>query len=380
MAKSLFRVEWRPLAGLASIAPQWRELAARVLEPNVFYEPAFALEAAPVFGRDAGAGFVWSDTTPARLVGLFPAAIIRHRYGVPLPVLVGWTHPYGPLGTPLVDAGADEVAIAAWLDYLARDAKMPKLMLMPSLATEGPFAQALDSALARRGGRSILFGRHARAQLAPGGDRSRYVEMSVERKKLKELRRQLRRLEDTGVVSFRLAKEPDSLARSLGDFLRLEASGWKGRAGTAACDDPEIRSFMEAAVSGLGGEAKARIAGLYLDDRAIASLILLQSKDTVWTWKIAYDEAFARASPGVQLMLHATTALLDDRALARADSCAIANHPMIDHIWRERLAVADRLIHVGPHGSTAFGLAAALEATRRAALALTKRGVRLFRR
>jgi CelD/BcsL family acetyltransferase involved in cellulose biosynthesis len=137
---------------------------------------------------------------------------------------------------------------------------------------------------------------------------------------------------------------------------------------------------MEAAVTGLGGEAKARIAGLYLDDRAIASLLLLQSKDTVWTWKIAYDEAFARASPGVQIMLHATTALLEDRALARADSCAIANHPMIDHIWRERLPVADRLIHVGPHGSAAFRLAASLEAARRAALALAKRGLRLFRR
>ena len=192
--------------------------------------------------------------------------------------------------------------------------------------------------------------------------------MTFERKKLKELRRQLRRLEDAGRVSFRMAKEPGPLADFIGDFLRLEASGWKGRAGTAAGHDPEIRSFMETAVSGLGGEAKARIAGLYVDNRAIASLILLQSKDTVWTWKIAYDEAFARASPGVQLMLHATTALLEDRALTRADSCAIANHPMIDHIWRERLTVADRLIHVGPHGSGAFRLAASLEAARRSRL------------
>jgi CelD/BcsL family acetyltransferase involved in cellulose biosynthesis len=380
MAKSLFRVEWRPLAALAPIVPQWRDLASRVLEPNVFYEPAFALAAAPVFGRNAGAGLVWSGATPERLVGLFPAAITRRRYGVPLRVLIGWTHPYGPLGTPLVDAEAGEAAIAAWLDYLAIDAKMPKLMLMPSLGTEGPFAQALDRALARRGDRSALFGRHARAQLAPGGDRSRYVEMSVERKKLKELRRQLRRLEEAGRVSFCMAQDPGPLAQSLGDFLRLEASGWKGRARTAAGDNPEIRSFMETAVSGLGGEAKARIAGLYVDDRAIASLILLRSKDTVWTWKIAYDEGFARASPGVQLMLHATTALLEDQALARADSCAIADHPMIDHIWRERLPVADRLIHVGPHGAAAFRLAAALEAARRAAIALAKRGLRLFRR
>ena len=380
MSKSLFRVEWRPLAALGPITPQWRDLASRVLEPNVFYEPSFALAAAPVFGCDSGAGLVWSGATPARLVGLFPAGITLGRYSVPLRVLVGWTHPYGPLGTPLVDAEAGEAAIAAWLDYLAIDAKMPKLILMSSLATEGPFAQALERALARRGGRSVLFGRQARAQLAPSGDRSRYVEMSVERKKLKELRRQLRRLEDNGVVSFRMAKEPGPLAESLGDFLRLEASGWKGRAGSAAGDNPDLRSFMEAAVTGLGGEAKARIAGLYLDDRAIASLLLLQSKDTVWTWKIAYDEAFARASPGVQLMLHGTTALLEDRALARADSCAIANHPMIDHIWRERLPVADRLIHVGPHGSAAFRLAASLEAARRAALALAKRGLRLFRR
>jgi len=28
------RVEWRPLAGLAGIAPEWRALAARALEPN----------------------------------------------------------------------------------------------------------------------------------------------------------------------------------------------------------------------------------------------------------------------------------------------------------------------------------------------------------
>ena len=49
-AANAFTVEWRPLTGLEPIAPQWRELAARALEPNVFYEAAFALPAAPVFG------------------------------------------------------------------------------------------------------------------------------------------------------------------------------------------------------------------------------------------------------------------------------------------------------------------------------------------
>ena len=43
--ESRFRVEWRPLAELAALASEWRALASRALEPNVFYEPAFALAA-----------------------------------------------------------------------------------------------------------------------------------------------------------------------------------------------------------------------------------------------------------------------------------------------------------------------------------------------
>ena len=70
-----WRVEWRPLAGLVGIAPQWHELAARAHEPNVFYEPAFALPAAQVFGHGVGCGLVWSRAD--RLVGFFPAQIGR---------------------------------------------------------------------------------------------------------------------------------------------------------------------------------------------------------------------------------------------------------------------------------------------------------------
>ena len=74
-AANSFTVEWRPLAELEPIAAQWRALAARALEPNVFYEPAFALAAAPVFGREAGAVLVWSAGSPRRLLGFFPARI-----------------------------------------------------------------------------------------------------------------------------------------------------------------------------------------------------------------------------------------------------------------------------------------------------------------
>ena len=70
-AANSFSVEWRDLAQLAPIVDEWRTLATRALEPNVFYEPAFALAAAPVLGRDAGAVLVWSGTEPRRLLGSF---------------------------------------------------------------------------------------------------------------------------------------------------------------------------------------------------------------------------------------------------------------------------------------------------------------------
>ena len=70
-----FRVEWRPLADLASVAAEWRALAARALEPR-HGQPSHRRP--PVFGRDAGAGLVWSGRGRAARLGFFPR-VERHR-------------------------------------------------------------------------------------------------------------------------------------------------------------------------------------------------------------------------------------------------------------------------------------------------------------
>src|SRR5579864_6892201 len=84
--------ERRPLAALGDIIAPWRDLAARAAEPNVFYDPDFALAAvaAPALGRGVEAILVWSADPPRRLLGLFPFTISRRRYGLKLPLLIGW--------------------------------------------------------------------------------------------------------------------------------------------------------------------------------------------------------------------------------------------------------------------------------------------------
>jgi hypothetical protein len=381
---SHFRVEWRALAQLTPIVDAWRSLAARAIEPNVFYEPAFALAAQPVFGTDVGAGLIWSRTTPPRLLGFFPARIERWRYGAPSPLLVGWTHPYAPLGTPLVDRDAADAVITGWFDHLANDPTLPQIMLLPFLPTDGPVARGIDAVLERRHGRSALYGLHRRALLAPADARVGYLDRALGHKKRRELRRQRRRLQDSGVVVCETTEKMPDIADALGDFLALEGGGWKGRAGTAAQAHADIRGFLEAAVTGLAGERKARIDRLLVDGRAIAALVTLRSggieNAAAWAWKIAYDESFARASPGVQVLTEVTQALLDDPNVIRADSCAAAGHPMIDHIWRERLELADRLVCVGPDSGAAFACASTLESLRRGGITAAKAARNLLRR
>src|SRR4029079_6103847 len=69
-----FDVELRALNQLAAIADEWRRLSGRAVEPNAFYEPAFALAAAPLLGANVQVGLVWSQT-PRQLVGFFPVRL-----------------------------------------------------------------------------------------------------------------------------------------------------------------------------------------------------------------------------------------------------------------------------------------------------------------
>jgi CelD/BcsL family acetyltransferase involved in cellulose biosynthesis len=362
--------EWRPLAGLAGVAAEWRALARRAAEPNVFHEPDFALAAATALAPDVGAVLVRA-VEPRRLIGLFPCRIERARFGIHLPLLVGWSHAYGPLGTPLIDRDALAPAIMAFLDHVVDDDSLPNLLMMPDLVEDGPVARALAAAVAQRGGRAAAFGRHRRALLAPGDDRAGYLDAALGRKKRKELNRQRRRLDEAGGVAVAVAREPAAVIAAMADFFALEARGWKGAGGTAAAQSAAVRQFMESAVAALAAHGQARVVRLLHADRTIAAGVLLLGGRGAWFWKIAYDEGAARASPGVQLTLELTDAVLAEPAIAWCDSCATPGHAMIDSIWREPRTMVDQLIGLAPGFD--FTLACRLEGLRRGVVAAGRR-------
>ena len=73
------------------------------------------------------------------------------------------------------------------------------------------------------------------------------------------------------------------------------------------------------AVAARAAAGAARIHSLRVDGRAVASLISFVCGGTAFTWKIAYDEAFARFSPGAQVMLAAIESLLAEPKITRLE-------------------------------------------------------------
>ncbi len=164
-------------------------------------------------------------------------------------------------------------------------------------------------------------------------------------KKLKELRRQRHRLAEHGAVRFDVARTPAEVAAAIETFLTLEASGWKGQRGTALMQDEGDAGFIRRASAGARRNrpmrdrdaARRRYAG-----RRRASCCGIRTAR--FTSSSASTSAFAKFSPGVQLTLDLTRHLCADPAIATADSTASPDHPMINPIWRGRLAIGDVLI------------------------------------
>jgi CelD/BcsL family acetyltransferase involved in cellulose biosynthesis len=158
------------------------------------------------------------------------------------------------------------------------------------------------------------------------------------------LRRQRNRLAGHGAIRFDVARRRDEVAAAIETFLALEASGWKARHGTALMQDDGDAAFVRRATVALSETGQCEIVTLRAGDTPVAAAIVLRHQDRAFYFKLGVNERFAKWSPGVQLTLDLTRHLCADPAIALADSTADADHPMINPIWRGRLAIGDVLI------------------------------------
>jgi CelD/BcsL family acetyltransferase involved in cellulose biosynthesis len=120
-----------------------------------------------------------------------------------------------------------------------------------------------------------------------------------------DFRTALRRAEAVGTVEFDvLSPAPDEVEALFADIVRVEATGWKVRAGTALAVMDDKREFFARFCESAADEGTLRIAVMRIDGVTVAVQLGAELGGRYWLFKIAYDEAHARCSPGNLLLLH----------------------------------------------------------------------------
>lgn len=356
---------WQDAVGGRFISA-WNDLTNNATEPNIFSESWFlrpALGQFDAFGR-VKLFTLWDGDL---LCGLMPVAP-QQRYGRwPVPHVQNWLHHNAFLGTPIVRVGYEEHFWTEMLMCLDDDPRQSLFLHINGLNMGGAVAAALEKVCTSAGRRYALVHRTERAFLEHGLTPEHYFENAVRSKKRKELRRQKSRLTEMGALTFCRDQSDTGIANWTEEFLTLEQRGWKGRNGSALASASATRNLFVEVLAAASAAGKLERLDLRLEGKPLAMLANFISASGCFSFKTAFDEDYARFSPGVLLQIE-NLAMLDRPEIAWCDSCAAEGHPMIDSIWTGRRAIGRYSIAIGGAGRRAiFGAFLKAELARNAA-------------
>jgi CelD/BcsL family acetyltransferase involved in cellulose biosynthesis len=351
-----------PTRAPRSMAQRWDELAADAAEPNVFAERWFVEPGLRHMQPPGGVRMVaaWSEHGDT-LLGLLPVRI-DGRYGrTPARHVQSWVHDHSFLGTPLVRRGREREFWAAILAILDAADWAPGFLHLTGITEDGPVHRGLVEAAAALGRPCATVHRMRRALLEAGPTPQAYYEEAVRKKKRKELGRLRSRLAELGEIRFETLERPEDALFWCEDFLRLEAAGWKGKDGSALAKEPHTAAFFREMFAGAFVSGKLELLRLAVGGKPIAMLVNLHAEGGGFSYKIAFDEDYARYSPGVMIEIE-NLRLLARPGFAWMDSCAAQDHPMIDSLWRERRSIVRLSVPLsGARRAATFRICRALE-------------------
>ncbi|MXO60213.1 GNAT family N-acetyltransferase [Altererythrobacter salegens] len=324
---------------------QWDALAEWAAEPNPFFESWYLLPSLRGFDERGRVKLLCLEAD-GQLAGLMPLRRDLAYYRYPFPQWSTWIHSNCFLGAPLVARGFEAAfwrELLAWADQNSGPALFLHLSHLP---LHGPLWDALTQ-VCRDGVRAAsVVKREERAMLASDLSPEDYFEAALGGKKRKELRRQRRRLEEEGRFEVRRRTDSEGLESWIDEFLALERAGWKGAEGSALASAPRTEALFREALSGAAARGKLERLGLRIDGKPVAMLASFLTPPGAYSYKTTFDEAYSRYSPGV-LLQRENLAMLERPGIEWTDSCAAADHPMIDHLWTERRAIGRVNVAIG---------------------------------
>ena len=136
------------------------------------------------------------------------------------------------------------------------------------------------------------------------------------------LRKSRRRLEREGLrTDIVEARRPAEVSDAFDAFVGLEGRGWKRSMG-AYVGRPEAGAFLKRFLTSAARSRRVSLRSLLIGGRLAASQLAVQVQDSLFLFKMAYDETMRTVSPGNLLMSDLVTRACDDPSISRIDCVA----------------------------------------------------------
>lgn len=305
----------------------WRELSERAASPNPFFDPDYVLPAARGLGGFDRVGVVVVEDG-GEWAGCMPVRRYAHWHRLPLPCVGTWRHRYCLLGTPLLADQADEGVLT--IAESMREARGSAFAALEWLPAEGPIAVEMDDSTPG----PIPFEEMTRATIVRRRQND-YLDGRLKGKHRREFRRISRALEEELDGPLELVDRSGD-PQAVEDFLTLEASGWKGRNGTALASQPGHAEFFREMTTRMTERNALELTFLEGGGRIAAARCSLISGVGSFCFKVGFDESLKRFSPGRELELRLIDRFHDSGRLQWMDSCADAGNELFNRLWPDR--------------------------------------------
>ena len=325
-------VQLRPLSQIdARTEMAWSALASRAVEPNPFFEPIVAQRFARMAGLHVSVLTVEQGSDMLLCLPLRKSSLRWHR--LPLQVWTGWD----PLSAPLVASEDTEAALRAAIEHLA-GVRGPGFLVLDCVPSDGPLAAALESVNARRRPAGLLSRTvRARPALYRRHD-GNYTGSTLHGRHRGRQSNKRRNLEKRLGAPLQLIDEKDSV-EAIERLLAMELRGWKGRIGSAVLCRPDFATYFRDVCAHFAQHDRMQVLSLQAAGTTVAMKADIRCGDKLFGLRTAYEEAFAAASPGVELEIRAIEAF--HKGGARYwDSCTNhAKNPQ-EWLWPDKRPIA----------------------------------------
>jgi CelD/BcsL family acetyltransferase involved in cellulose biosynthesis len=297
---------------IGPLAPEWDALADHVHAPP-FLRPGWIA----AWWRAFGSGELEIFTLRERglLVGLLPLCRFRGAFRSP----TNWHTPaFGLLAEP----GKSPEFVQQILLNSGRARRISLGFVDPSSTDIQVWQSAAEAQRFR-----VLTRTQSRSACVELDEDWDVYERGLSRNLRGGLRRSLRRLRETGKVSFEIADGRDGLDRLLTEGFRIESSGWKAARGTAILSRSEVEGFYRNVAAWAAERGWLRLAFLRLDKRPLAFEFAIEDRGVYYALKSGFDPAYRVFSPG-KLLIHRTLKEASSAGLVRYEMAGIEEYKL----------------------------------------------------